>query len=350
VTEAALEGHLDEVQRGLLRGWAFDPSALDTRVSLVITADGELIGRVLANHFRPHLKAAGRGDGRYGFELHIVPPLSPLRAHLLAIRRERDGVHVPGSPVVLAETTGFDLLAQGQLAQLLADAEDIAAIDERLEWLAWQTETLLQHRAELDSSHHSRSALRLHQARWGSAEQASPSPGHTALVLAEAAGQQVAKIASRELHALGLDVSLAGADLAVPPPDLQAVSHRAPWIGAIEEILMRLAGHYDVVVLCDPGMAVRYAGLLRHYQPQALLVLLLDRLDHAPLAIQAHDERAPDLLTRASQVFARDRRAIGDVDVTVTRLDLGDLRRMAPQARFVGDLAEAVSPARSDTG
>jgi hypothetical protein len=108
VSQARLEGHLDQVERGLLRGWVYDPAETDARVSLIITADGELIGRVLANRFRPHLHAEGRTDGRHGFELNIHPKLSPLRPHLLAIRREQDGLHVPGSPVVLAEIRQFD--------------------------------------------------------------------------------------------------------------------------------------------------------------------------------------------------------------------------------------------------
>ena len=350
MTDTGLQGHLDEVQRGLLRGWAFDPTAPDARISLVITVDGELIGRVLANRFRPHLHAAGDTDGRHGFELHIVPPLSPLRPHLLAIRREQDGLHVPGSPVVLAEATQFDLMAQGELSQLLADAETLPELDDRLEWLAWQTESLLQRRATLVVSPQAHDALHHHLARWGHAGPAQPAPAHTALVLGAGAMDASAHAASDELHALGLDVSFAGADLASPPPGLPAITHVRPWMSSVEEILLRRAGHFDVVVLCDPTVGVRYAGLIRHYQPQALLVLLLDRLDHPRLAAQALDEQAPELLAQASQMIARELRAIRDADITVTTLDLQNLRSMVPQAHFVGDLALAVSPVRSDTG
>lgn len=348
MSEARLHGYLDEVQRGLLRGWALDPDAPDARVSLLITAGGELIGRVLANRFRPHLHATGQTDGRHGFELHIVPPLSPVTAHLVAVRREHDGVHVPGSPVVLAAATRFDPVSQGQLAQLLADAESLPELDARLEWLAWQTEALLQRRATLKASLHARDALHRHQARWASPGPVPHSAVHTALVLANATSE-AAHDAARDLHGLGLDVSLARADLKPVAPNLPAQVHQAPWMGSVEEILRRLAGRFDVVVLCDPAMAVRYAGLLRHHQPQAMLVLLLDRLDHEPLAFQAHDEQAPELLVQASQVFARDLRAIRDVDVTVSGLDLETLRQMAPQARLAANLALAVSPARSDS-
>lgn len=349
MSEARLHGYLDEVQRGLLRGWALDPDAPDARVSLLITAGSELIGRVLANRFRPHLHATGQTDGRHGFELHIVPPLSPVTAHLVAVRREHDGAHVPGSPVVLAAATRFDPVSQGQLAQLLTDAESLPELDARLEWLAWQTEALLQRRATLKASLHARDALHRHQARWAIPGPVPQSAVLTALVLTDAASQAVAHGATRDLHALGLDVSLASADLKPGPPDLPAQIHRAPWMGSVEEVLLRLAGRFDAVVLCNPAMAVRYAGLLRHHQPQAMLALLLDRLDHGPLAIQARNEQAPELLAQASQVFARDLRAIRDVDVTVTGLDLENLRQMAPQALFVADLAAAVSPARSDS-
>jgi hypothetical protein len=352
VIKVALEGHLDEIQRGLLRGWAFDPAMPDARISLLITADGVLLGRVLANRLRPHLHATGQTDGRHGFELSVDPPLSPLASHVIAIRREQDGAHIPGSPVVLTQAAHFDRSMQGQLAALLTDAADLPELEERLAFLAAQAETLLQRHATLTRSAQATDRIEAHRFRWGTQAAQAPTPGRTALLLAEAMPEHetddVADIA-RELHALGLDVSLiAAARTAIPPPDLPAILLHAPWVASVEETLARQAGVFDAVLLCTASLAVRYAGLLRHHQPQAMLILMLPQgLQHNMLAVQAHDERRPALLEQASQLLAHDLRAIRDIDVVVG--DISAIAHLAPGTRGVPDLAAVFSPTRSDS-
>jgi hypothetical protein len=355
VNGAALEGHLDEIQRGLLRGWALDPAIPDQRVSLLITADGVLVGRVLANRFRPHLHATGRSDGRHGFELFIAPPLSPLKTHVIGVRREQDGAHVPGSPVAMAGAVHFDLSMQGQLAQILADAADLAELEERLAFLAAQTETLLQRHATQTRSAQATDSLARHRFRWATPEATAQPPGRTVLLLAETMPQQnsdhVAHLAF-DLYGLGLDVSLVAANHAgAPPPDLPAILHHPPWVASVEETLARQAGIFDAVVLCTLSVAVRYAGLLRHHQPQALLFLVLPHgLRHDALALQAYDENRPDLLEQAGKVLAHELRAIRDVDVVVG--DISTVAHLVPGTSSALDLAAAFaafSPTRSDS-
>jgi hypothetical protein len=55
-----------------------------------------------------------------------------LKSHVIAVRREQDGAHVTGSPVVLAEASHFDFSMQGQLADTLTDAADSPELEERL--------------------------------------------------------------------------------------------------------------------------------------------------------------------------------------------------------------------------
>lgn len=60
--------HIDEIARGRVRGWAFDPAFPNDRPVLDIILDGRFAGQVLANQNRSDLRAAGIGDGYHGFE------------------------------------------------------------------------------------------------------------------------------------------------------------------------------------------------------------------------------------------------------------------------------------------
>lgn len=63
-----LLGHLDEVDRGWIRGWALDPGAPQQRLILDLFINGRFAGQVLANQQRNDLRDAGIGDGYHGFE------------------------------------------------------------------------------------------------------------------------------------------------------------------------------------------------------------------------------------------------------------------------------------------
>jgi hypothetical protein len=219
---------------------------------------------------------------------------------------------------------------------MLADADTTAEIEERLLWLAWQTETLLRARAD---THHAFA----HQARWGQPGKLPPVTVHTALVLAGTATSPEAAETARDLHALGLDISILGADLAAPDPGLPAIAHHAPWFASVEEVLQRLSGRFDAVALCDADVAVRYTPLLRHHQPQALLILLQPEPEAA-----VPDQ--PDLIIQAAQAMARDLRAISDADVTVTGTAVTAWQRLLPKSRFAPTLEASITPARSDSG
>ncbi len=254
-----MEGHLDEIGRSLVRGWVRDPASPGERISLLVTANGELVGRVLANRARPHLQAEGKEDGRYGFELHIVPPLSPLEAQVIGIRHEHDGAHMPGSPVVIAETTVFTGAMQGQLALILADTEDPAELDERLEFLAWQTDALLRRRAAL---------------------RAGQSDRRLALVIAETwppldSDIDLPFIAA--LKQLGFGVHLVPSDMRAPPPDLPPppgiVGCYMPFFASVEEVVSRSFCRFEVVVLHGISVAARYENLVRQHQGWARLVV-----------------------------------------------------------------------------
>ncbi len=80
----------------------------DAPVSLLITLDGELAARVLANRSRADLAAAGIGTGRYGFSVRLDARSKPLQRRVLRIRREGDGAELPGSPVTFDPPSPLD--------------------------------------------------------------------------------------------------------------------------------------------------------------------------------------------------------------------------------------------------
>jgi hypothetical protein len=85
-----LRGCVDEAGGGVVRGWAQDESEPEAPVVLLVLAGGEVIGRVLANGYRPDLRAAGLGSGCHGFSMAL--PAGERRA--IEVRRALDGAVV----------------------------------------------------------------------------------------------------------------------------------------------------------------------------------------------------------------------------------------------------------------
>jgi hypothetical protein len=85
-----LRGHVDQIGRRCIIGWAQDETCPEAPVCLDIYAGSELVGQVVANRFRPDLAAAGIGDGRHGFE--FVPPEELALTHgAVRVCRTRGG-------------------------------------------------------------------------------------------------------------------------------------------------------------------------------------------------------------------------------------------------------------------
>jgi hypothetical protein len=69
--QGPLRGHVDLAGPTRCCGWVQDLSNPEEPVCLDITADGRTIGRVLANLYRPDVRAAGFGSGYHGFEFSL---------------------------------------------------------------------------------------------------------------------------------------------------------------------------------------------------------------------------------------------------------------------------------------
>src|SRR5689334_22593448 len=144
-------GSLDRADRYSVAGWCQDSLRSDVPVSLIITDNDKLLGRVLANLLRPDLAAAGVGSGRHAFEFHFPRALSPTEKHVIHVRRELDGVDVPGSPITIEAAEAFDEQAQAALSSFLSHFTRDDEVDRKILFLARELSALGQKRADLES-------------------------------------------------------------------------------------------------------------------------------------------------------------------------------------------------------
>ena len=101
---------------------------------------------MLANRHRPDL-AAAIGDDRSSFAFPFPVSLSPLKRHVIAVRREGDGTHLRGSPREPEASTAFDPSAKEAIARLLAAGGGGSCGAPRL-FLGEQADRLRQRRAD----------------------------------------------------------------------------------------------------------------------------------------------------------------------------------------------------------
>jgi len=106
-----LTGRLDRADRKAIIGWALDPFSPQTRVALAVKANGEVIGRVVADQHRPDLEQAGKGDGRCSFRFIGLKMLAPDVEYRIEVCRESDDRPLPGSPIVLPATMPSTMIA-----------------------------------------------------------------------------------------------------------------------------------------------------------------------------------------------------------------------------------------------
>jgi hypothetical protein len=91
-----LTGHVDEVRRHRVIGWAADTDQPDARIEVSILLNGRECGHVVADKPREGLKAQGSyGDGLHGFEFFFDEPLSILRSYEVVVRFRANGELLP---------------------------------------------------------------------------------------------------------------------------------------------------------------------------------------------------------------------------------------------------------------
>jgi len=100
-------GKVEVATARLITGWAFSGADAGP-VSLVVLVNGAVIGRLLADRYRPDLKAAGIGDGRHGFRFTLPKGLAADITHRIEVRREIDWSPLVGVPVILVTGRSTD--------------------------------------------------------------------------------------------------------------------------------------------------------------------------------------------------------------------------------------------------
>jgi glycosyltransferase involved in cell wall biosynthesis len=356
----ALTGHIDRISSSVLEGWAHDPEDAAARVSLLVTVDGDLIERVLANRYRDDLERAGIGDGRHAFALTFESPIPVNESRVIRVRRETDGVDVPGSPTTLRAPDAFDASVRESLATALARHGSDREIEAKIDFLVEQTGQLMQQLADRDSGRALRRRDEEHLRRWRwrlprrefEREDAPPPQARRrALTIDDLtprrghdAGSNAMLSHIESLRRLGFEVAFAGAaefrpgSLAAEAPELDAVGvtrFRAPYYGSVEEVMLRQAGEFDLVYLHRLSNASRYCDLARHYFPKARILYSVADLHHLRLARQAASEDRPELaqLSRATQRRELIAMAAADAVITHSSFEADLLRRLIPPSR-----------------
>jgi len=352
---APLEGNFDFCDGFRLSGWAFDRPQ-GPGVNLEIRIDGELIGSVLARHYRADL--ARFGGGYCGFSIDMPVRLGPGTDHVIEICRADDGAPLPGSPKIIPALSRFDAEYLKKLAEdlqsTLVTAEKASELDEAILFLGRQTEALLATRARLEGA---AEVVAQPYRRWGDLV---PAPGQVrptapamrpqALFIDDAypligigsnGGSNAALDHMRSLRRLGFDVSfVASGDLtdhggaAAVLSAFGITALVAPWYSSVEEVLRRLGQPYNLVYLHRVQNAWTYHALVRRYCPRASIVYGVADLHHLRLARQAQILGVPSYaitgrLLRMQELFAAQ---VTDVVITHSSVE-AELLRQVPNVK-----------------
>ncbi len=351
-----LIGSIDEADRGRMRGWVRSGLSPDAPVCLLLTADDRLLERVVANRHRPDLQAAGIGNGRFGFDVVLRPPLDPTRAWLIHLRAEGSGEDMPGSPLRLDPSSDFNDAARAAFSAVLLGFADDAEAARRHDFLIEQCELLLQARAD----RRRRSPAPAGDAPPGTQAGPAVPPALVppALVLPalvphalvidahlpdpDRDGGSVAILSHmRSLQRLGCRVTFAAqsmpaADAASDLFDRAGIRVcRRPEFGSVEEVLRREAGRVDLAYLHRLPIASAYGPLVRHYQPRARLVYAVADLHHLRLARQAVFENRPEMKPAVHRLRNQELWAATEADAVITHstVEAALLRQAVPAGR-----------------
>lgn len=94
-----VRGSLDGIVDGTVGGWAYDAGSPDTRVEVEVLVDGEVVGRAVADRYRPDLVTAGIANASSGFALPIaLDDWSDGLPHVLQARAAGTDLELDSSP------------------------------------------------------------------------------------------------------------------------------------------------------------------------------------------------------------------------------------------------------------
>lgn len=320
-----LNGYFDRLSHDRIVGWAHDDGLTGTPVGLVVSVNGRVVARCMADAFRADLEAMGIAGGYASFDLALPSPLSTLRAHEVSVRREGDGTHLIGSPKVLAARCAFDPPTRVGIEDLVTTM----AADEVAPALAFMAGLTEQLRDRLAEQHH-RVRDRRHRRGlgWQDSERTGSSSIPRALVIddgmpsvARDAGSNAILSHMQALRRLGFAVTFVPATLAGDPGALEADGFATclrPWYSCVEDVLRRQSDAFQLVYLHRLTNAGRYIGLVRQHQPCARVVYSVADLHFLRSARQAQVQVRPELLQVSERQREEEIAAARQSDVVIT--------------------------------
>ena len=280
---AAARGWLDVATRDQVSGWASDDDQPDVAVALVILDNGVPVARVLANRFRADLADAGIGRGRSSFVVVFPGGLEPLERHVIAVRREYDGIDLPNSPIVIEAAESFDAAVEEAVARAVDAVGSDGEARRVLSFLTAQAERLRREQADRDVQRIQRAE---HRRLRGAQAVVPGAPAPRALVI-DSRMPCVRRDADalaipphlRAIRGLGYAVGFVAADeMAASENSVAALAAAgfthwgAPVYASVEQVLQLQSDSIDVVYLHGADIAARYLALARHYAPTARIV------------------------------------------------------------------------------
>lgn len=347
-----MRGHIDHVSRDRIEGWVFDDEGQDHPVTLIITCNDAFAGRILANRYRGDLKRAGIGNGRHSFRFYFTKEMSPFVAQSISIRRELDGRHLPGSPLVLQPISRFTEADRDAIRSYFLSEADDGEIASRIKFLAEQLDSLLQLQASRVTENRQRAQMRHLEWRWrqtGGDQNKQFYPERLrALFIDERiprldrdAGSNAVLAHAKSLQRLGFDVEfIAARELRASTSALDMLAghgihtHAAPYCASVEEVLLRQSGSFDLIYLHRVQNAANYGALARFHQRNARIVYSVADLHHVRVARQAEVEDRPELVQIARRLRFAELKAVVSSDVVITHssVEAELLHRTVPQA------------------
>lgn len=92
-------GAIESIDHQHIVGWAWYRPTPDEPIEIEILVDDVVVLTVRAERLRPDLVALGAGNGRHGFLVRNLAEHVPPGPHNVRVRRARDRLDIPGSPV-----------------------------------------------------------------------------------------------------------------------------------------------------------------------------------------------------------------------------------------------------------
>ncbi|GBQ89465.1 glycosyltransferase [Acetobacter nitrogenifigens DSM 23921 = NBRC 105050] len=341
--EVQLRASVDVVGRTRIAGWLRDEARPDHRLNVAILLDDVVLRSAVANALRTDLRDTGLGDGRYGFDFVLSPPLPSDTDHAITVLCEETGQPLPGSPFHFPASHRFNAAFRQHVAQTLAGVGARNVRSDALTFLIDQIETLRREQARADAREAESVAHERARRLGADAEETPPRIlfiDDRAPDTRRDAGSCAMLSHMQAAQALGHEVSFIASVV-----ELDATTrHRleddgftcwaAPTYPTVESLLRGQAGAFNAIYLHRLSNASRYLALARHYMPGARIVSSVADLAHLRLERQAAVEGRPELRTAAGQERVREHMAAwaSHAVITHSRIEADILARAVPTA------------------